>query len=354
MIYSVYVDGINIYEEDPDKTLIEPSSETELNSAGSFEFTMPVNHMYYDMPRPLLSDVEIRENNEIVWFGRVIQIEKDWNNQKIVHCEGALAYFNDSIQRPKEYDDGDQSIKTFFRDLIDRHNEQVPANRRFVVGEVNIDEKFVYRKLDYENTLSCLEQMCINAEGGYLITRKVDGTNYIDWVREVPYIGNQPLQYGLNLTDLDQTFDYSELATAVIPLGDEDANTKVRPTCADENGGLDYIESDLAKIYGRITKVVEFDGVTLPIDLKEAGEKYLADNQFEPLTIETSAAELAYFNPEYSVFKVGMNVQVTSTPHGIDMQLPILKMGLSLDSGEKSITIGNVKKKTLTEIYKED
>lgn len=354
MIYSVYVDGISIYDEDPENALIEPNSETELNAAGSFEFTLPYSHRYYDLPKPLISDVEIRENNQIIWFGRITEIEIDWYNQKKVYCEGALGYFNDSIQRPKEYDDGDQSIKTFFRDLIDRHNEQVPANRKFVVGEINIDEKFIYRKLDYENTLDCLEDMCVNAEGGYLITRKENDINYIDWLKEVPYVGNQPLQYGLNLTELDQTLDYSELFTSIIPLGEEDEVTGVRATCADENNGLDYIDSDLVKLYGRITKVVEFDGLTQPIDLKEAGDKYILDHQFEPLTIETSAAELAYLNPDYSVFKVGMMVQVTSTPHFIDTQFPILKMGLSLDSGEKNITIGTVKKKTLTEIYKEE
>ena len=354
MIYSIYMDDVRIYDEEGELSLLDGQLNIELNSAGSLEFNMPADHLYYDLPKPLVSNVEVRENDDIIWFGRITEIETDFNNTKRVFCEGALAYFNDSIQRPKVYDDGDQSIKTFFRDLIEAHNSQVPSNRQFLVGEVNISENFIYRKLNYETTMECLNKMCLEAEGGYLFLRKEGEFNYIDWLREVPYYGDQPLEFGVNLTELKQTYDYSELATSIIPIGAEDEDTKIKATCADANGGFDYIDSkELIDIYGRITKVVEFGNLTLADDLLESGQKYLTDNQFDPITIEVSAAELAYLNDNYTAFKTGQMVRITSTPHLLDKEFPILKMTLNLDTATKTITCGNVKKKTLTEIYKE-
>ena len=65
MIYRVIMDGNDILDfEGTDHALLSPQLETELNKAGSFEFTMPPSHEQYDDVQPLLSTIEIYEGDE--------------------------------------------------------------------------------------------------------------------------------------------------------------------------------------------------------------------------------------------------------------------------------------------------
>ena len=104
MIYRVIMDGNDIrnYQEKP-YILINPSLSMELNTAGSFEFTMPPSHAMYDAVKPLASTIAVYEDETLLWFGRPVEIQIDFFKQKVVYCEGALAFFNDSVQRPHEY-----------------------------------------------------------------------------------------------------------------------------------------------------------------------------------------------------------------------------------------------------------
>lgn len=349
MIYRVIFDGISIFDTPKELTLLNPKVETELNSAGSFEFTMPKIHSYYDIPKLLTQDVYVYEEDELIFFGRPISINLNWRNDKPVYCEGPLAFFNDSIQRPKEV--FDYSVHTFFRDLITSHNDQVPLNRRFTVGRITVADKLVYRKTDYESTKNCLDRMCLEAEGGYLFFRREDDVTYIDWLDEMPYNSNQPVQFGLNLLDLAQYMDGSDIITAVIPLGEEDETTGERLTIKSVNGALDYIDSDAVSTYGRILAAVEFNGITDASKLLELGKQWLTDQQFDRLSIECDAAELYYLNGDYTPFRVGQNIQVSSTPHLINKTFPLVKISVDLNSAKKQISIGTMPRKTLTEIY---
>jgi hypothetical protein len=349
VIYRVLVDGRSIYESDGDVIIIEPHVSTELNSAGSFEFKMPPIHRDYSIPKVLTSDVEVYEDDNLIFFGRPIDIDINFKNEKHVYCEGGLAYFNDSKQRPAEWDS--ISLCTFFTTLIDNHNAQVPENRQFSVGQVTMDEKEVYRKLDYESTFDCLQDMCINAEGGYLFTRKVDGVQYIDWLKDVPYVGDQPVQYGLNVMDLSQKISGSEICTAVVPRCEDSLGNKIDVRSV--NLGEDFIDSDAVEVYGRITAVVDFDDISTPEELLEAGRRWLASQQFSNLTIECTAADLHYLDGNYTEFLVGQKVHVTSHPHLLDAVLPIVKLDLDLDKAGKQVTIGTVPRRELTAIVKD-
>ena len=110
------MDGYDIYGHSEDSTLLSPSLSIELNSAGSLEFTMPTIHKNYDIPQLMTSDVEVYEDGALIWYGRVLEINKDMNNFKQIFCEGPMAYFNDSIQRPEIFDT--TTVHTFFETVI--------------------------------------------------------------------------------------------------------------------------------------------------------------------------------------------------------------------------------------------
>lgn len=352
MIYRVIMDGNDIlnYQERP-FVLLSPTLSMELNTAGSFEFTMPPSHTFYDDVRLLVSMIEIYEDGTLLWFGRPVEMQTDFYKQKKVYCEGALAFFNDTVQRLHEYER--ISLHTFFRTVIENHNAQVDGSRQFTVGTITVPDKTVYRKLNYDSTFDCLKRQCLNAEGGYLFVRREAGVNYIDWLADMPYDCNQPVEFGLNLLDITSDLDGSSIATCVLPLGDTVQETGNPLTVASINDGSDVIESDAVEEYGRITKCVTFSGVKQPETLYEDGLEYLQDKQFDDLIIECSAAELHSQNENYEQFRIGQVIHCRSIPHLLDREFPLMKLSIQLDTAAKKITLGTVRKQSLTAIYKE-
>lgn len=353
MQYRVIMDGNDILNfQEKSYILLHPSLEIELNTAGSFDFTIPPCHMFYADIHPLISTIEVYEDEDLLWFGRPVEIKTDYLKNKQVYCEGALSFFNDTVQRPHEYNS--IYVHDFFTTVISAHNEQVSPSRQFTVGNITVENKKVYRMLRYESTFDVLKRQCLNAEGGYFFIRREDGTNYIDWLVEMPYSTNQPVEFGLNLLDITSGFNGSSIVTCVLPLGETDKETGEELTIASVNNGSDVIDSEAAETYGRITKAVQFNGVRYPDTLYEDGLEYLASHQFDGLLIECSAAELHFQNPNYEKFRVGQTVRCHSIPHLMDKNFPLLKMSISLDSAAKKITLGSQKKQTLTEITKFD
>lgn len=350
MIYRVLLDGQDIYNpQDRRYVLLTPQLSMELNTAGSFQFTMHPSHTHYSSVKPLTSIIEVFEDGVLLWFGRPVDIKTDFYKQKIIYCEGALAFTNDSVQRVHEYKT--ISIHEFFRTVIANHNEQVDSFKRFTVGRITVEDKTVYRKLNYKSTFTTLKLQCLNAEGGYFFIRRENGTNYIDWLSEMPYDTNQPVEFGLNMLDASTDFDLSSFATCVLPLGDEVDGERL--TVKSVNDGKDIIESEAIATYGRVVKCVEFSGVIRPQTLYDDGVEYLHDVQFDNLIIECTAAELHWQNENYSIFRIGQKVHAHSVPHLIDKYFNLMKMELSLDTAEKKITLGTVRKPTLTEITRD-
>lgn len=347
MIYKVLMDGVSIYESDGQVMLLEPKLEQEINTAGSFEFTMPASHIHYDSPTLLTHEVEVYEGSDLIFFGRPTEIEIDAEVQKHVYCEGALAYFNDSVIPPFELEDFDRvELLEYF---VERHNAQVPANRQFEVGNITMDNKLVFRKTEeYKTTLECMNELMLNSEGGYLMVRKEDGVRYIDWYETLPTTNTQPVRFSLNLISLSQKVT-ADFFTVIIPIGAENL------TIATVNGGRVYIEDEeYVSQYGRITGVVKFNDISDAATLMAYAIQYLENQQYGSATINVTAAELHYINNEYTPFLLGQKVHVTSLPHHIDAVFPIVKLSLNLDKADKEIEIGTIDRRTLTELIKDD
>ena len=345
MIYKVLLDGTSVYESDGNVIIEEPHLSQEINTAGSFEFKIPPMNLYYDRPMLLTPEVEVYEGNNLIFFGRPTEIEMDMDLAKHVYCEGALAYFSDSIQEPFTFDEIDR--RDFLGYLVEKHNEKVPQNRQFEVGNVTMTEKLVFRSTEnYETTLDCLNKYLLDAEGGYLMVRKENGVRYIDWYSDIPWNNLQPVRFALNLIDLTQKIT-ADFFTSIIPIGADGL------TIAAVNGGRVFLDSDYIDDYGRITGVVEFNDCSDANELMLLGLLYLSEQRYTNATINCKAAELHYINNEYTPFLIGQNVHVVSPPHSIDAVLPIVKLDLNLDKADKEIEIGTLDRKTLTEIVKD-
>ena len=347
MVYRVLADGIDIFGSDTESSLLSPSLETELNSAGSLEFTLPPDHPSYDDISLMQTEMEVYEDDDLIFFGRPAEVGIDWNKQKKVVCEGALAYLNDAAIRPHKFEG--VLISDVFKYIIAQYNAQVAQNKQFIVGNITIVDRYVYTEFDYDICLSVLISTCIDSTGGYLFLRKEETGIYIDWLAEVPDVSDQPVQFASNMLDLNQDTRAEDICTVVLPVGGQVDGANI--TIAPVNQGSDILEdSDAIAKYGRILKIQQWNDIVDPQALKDKATEWLAKQQEDDITIETDAAELHYLDGSVGAYRIGQLVNVISGPHGVDKEYPILKMSMNLDSGTKKITLGTPPRKELTEL----
>ena len=235
---SVELYGTDLYYDDKLKEqvtdiVLNPSLEIELNSAGTLTFTLPPEHVSWGTPSVFKDEIDVYEGDDIIWFGRPLEITRDWKNQRIVKCEGALAYFNDSIQRPNEYkmskwwlyedpDIPDSIGYGFINDIVATHNLQVPANRAIQIGRITVENVPVYRETNYDKTSDVLQQMCLDTSGGFFVMRKDDNIRYLDWLAELPPTVGQEAAFAVNLLDLTQDLNGADICSVLIPKGADD------------------------------------------------------------------------------------------------------------------------------------
>lgn len=351
-MYRVYCNNSPLYDlRDEDLVLISPIVKIGENTAGSFEFSILPKHPHYEEVNELTSVITAYDGDEELFCGRVVEITKDLYNRKKVICEGELAYFNDSIQRPARYQG--LTVRGYLETLVNIHNQQVKnqgIDKTFKVGAVTVQDNndYVYKYTNWESTLEVIKTDLLKTYGGYLRIRKENGVRYLDYLADYPNTNTQVIEFGSNLLDFTHDMVASDIVTAVIPLGArlEDV-TEVEGldaylTIKDVNGGVDYVYSQEAvKSYGWIFKTVKWDDVHVADNLLKKGKEYLSDIQFAQITLTVSAIDLHMLHVDMERIKVLDRIRVTSTPNGLDRFFPVSEMTIYLDKpSNNKLTLG--------------
>ena len=351
-MYRVYCNNSPLYDlRDEDLVLISPIVKIGENTAGSFEFSILPKHPHYEEVNELTSVITAYDGDEEIFCGRVVEITKDLYNRKKVICEGELAYFNDSIQRPARYQG--LTVRGYLETLVNIHNQQVKnqgIDKTFKVGAVTVQDKndYVYKYTNWESTLEVIKTDLLKTYGGYLRIRKENGVRYLDYLADYPNTNTQVIEFGSNLLDFTHDMVASDIVTAVIPLGArlEDV-TEVEGldaylTVKDVNGGVDYVYSQEAvKSYGWIFKTVKWDDVHVADNLLKKGKEYLTDIQFAQITLTVSAVDLHMLHVDMERIKVLDEIRVTSSPNGLDRFFPVSEMTIYLDKpSNNKLTLG--------------
>lgn len=231
------------------------------------------------------------------------------------------------------------------------------SSKMFKVGIVTVKDNndSLYRYTNYNSTLQEIKEDLIDDLGGYIRIRNVNGYHYIDYIEEYDNTNNQTIQFGENLLDFSRNFDWTELVTAIIPLGAKLEESPIealeqRLTIESVNNGCDYLTNEEAlATYGWIVKTITWDGVKTPEMLLSKGRKWLTDNQFEEMVIEAKAIDLHYTDGEIEQFKLGDKIKIHSSLHGIDRYFPLTKMTIQLNNlSANTITLGTTVKTSLT------
>lgn len=321
-----------------------PQVTYEDNVAGSFSFNMAPTHPEYNSLEEMKSNITIKKDNEEIWSGRVVSLQKDfWNNVK-VYCEGELAYFKDSIIRPYEFSGSIEEILHFF---VDNHNSMVNEDRQFEVGIITVvdnNDYIVRSSSECSDTYEALKTKLFDSSlGGHIRVRKSNGIRYIDYLAEYDEQNNQRIEFGNNLLDITEYIKAEDIFTALIPYG------KITNDGTDEvvditsvNDGYDYIYDEAAvERYGWIWRTNKWEDVTLPDNLINKAREYLKAGAVSTKTIDVKAIDLNIIDTEVERIKLGDVIRVISPPHGIDTYMEVSKIVLDIESPQNSkITLG--------------
>lgn len=310
-IYKVYVTDVgNIYDpSNPHGLLFDEKLSMQANEPGSFEFTLPPSNRGYAKITEYASTIDVVENNKIIWTGRCIEISEELNHNRHYKCEGALAYFRDIVLPYKEYDK--TTITDFFSDVIYRYNQVANKNaRKFEVISFNDSNTKIWRKTDYENVWEILEDMILNAEGGYFLVSKASTGNVmmqLEYVEKFTEECHQTIDFGNNIVDITNSKNGTNIATDIVPIchyndevytlkgfqkdsdaykSDLNSAKRVRPN----SEGI-IVNWDLRSSYPRIEKVIEYDMTKQFTSTKSLEDKKANGTITQAETVELAKAK---------------------------------------------------------------
>ena len=333
-MYTIYADDALLYSPgDEELSVLSPVLETQCNAAGTLTLVLLPEHPMYSALHKMRTRIDVRQDDEIIWRGRVLETETDFYHQKTVTCEGELTYLVDSVLHPYKLADYDGTAAGLFRLYLTRHNEAVSEAQQFQIGNVDIETLSSVENTGYGNTWDEISDNLIDIHGGFLRIRHEDGARYLDWTKESGTSCGQVIRFGENLLDLSEYVSASEVVTCLIPYAGQ-SDSKI--TIASVNGGKDYIE-DAAGIalYGRIWGVTEFDTKDAT-KLLEMAKENLHKRLKETITIPISAVDLHLLDVNAESFHVGDKVRVISPPHGIDAEYTCTAISLDLVNPDQS------------------
>lgn len=355
-MYKIYVNGtLFSSSESEDLALIDPVVTLEVNRAGTFEFTVPPDHPFYELIENRKQLIEVRQNGETIFIGKAVGISTDFYRQRRVTCEGCLSYLNDSIQRQAEY--RNMSVRQLLTAYITGHNSQVEEEKRFAVGTVTVTDpnNSLRRFTNNESTMKTISDDLVSSLGGYIRVRRSGTTYFIDYLAEPARTCAQTIRIGRNIIDMNSNLNSIDVASVCIPLGARQEEQVVegldkRLDITAVNDGKDYVENESTiSNFGRISKVVVWDDVTIPENLKEKAIEWLNSTQYENLVITVTAFDLSLSGEAFDSFKILDNIRVVSEYHGIDRYFLCSKMTYHLnDPASNALTLGLETEKTLS------
>ena len=337
MGYRIYADQFLLHDDSlEDFKVLSPKLALEVNKTGSFSFSIYPEHIHYSKITKIKTIITVYQDDSLLFRGRVLNEDIGFHNERQVVCEGQLAFLLDSVQRPYDFTG---SIADYLALLINNHNTQVEAAKRFTLGNITVtdpNDYIVRSNIDHVNTWEEINKKLIDLLGGYLQVRYENNTFYLDYLRDFVKISNQTVEFGSNLIDLKKIRKGESIATALIPLGaklknDEGQDTDNRLTIEAVNGGVDYIYSqDAVDQYGWIFASAVWEDVTEASNLLTKAQAHLAQLVNAVDMVELSAADLAKIDATINSFNIGTYVRVVSKPHGIDQLMLVSKLDIDL------------------------
>lgn len=318
-MYKIYCDGEILYHPNIEEMdIVSGEIDKEANVADSFSFSLMASHPFINKINRMKSVIEVKKGKKIIFRGRDVCEDGDFYNTCEFICEGAYAYFNDTVIMPFEFSGRPDEL---LAKLVEEHNAQVGEEKKFIVGECTVTDPNDYIVRSSEKamqTIDCIkEKLTESSLGGYIRIRYEAEGNYIDYIDDGNILCNQAIEFGKNLIDLNRTSVYTDIVTSVVPYGAEDENGKNIDVSSVNNGSLVVDDEELIEKYGLIRRPMYWDDVTHPENLLEKTKQFLKGMDYNQDHVVFNALDLSHIDKSVNEFDIYDYVPVKSKPHGI-------------------------------------
>ena len=344
-MYEIYANDALIYSPDlvsDNLYITNPVYEKEVNKSGNLKFTIYPENPFYNSVNALKTVVTVKENNEEVWRGRILNIQTNFDKTRSVYCEESYSFLVDSIIRPFKHT---KTMPEQFRYIIEQHNTEVEDYKKFTVGTIDVDD--LYGSKEWEETShntakDCIEDI-VSTYGGYLIIGWNGTSNTIDYKKDPTKTTNQTIEFGENLLSITDSVNPSNVFTVLIPTG-HNANgdaLDIKPI----NDGKDYIESTTGiSMYGKVTFHYEFsEDLASANELLTKARDFLDKNVKASRTISIKALDLHMLDKTINRINVFDLIKVHSEPHNINEYQMCSKVRVDMENLDNNeYTIGTV------------
>jgi len=370
-MYQIRCDTSTIYDpRDPELVLLNPRCKLAVNTVGEGSFTILSNHPCYGQLKKLRSIFEIRQDDDIIFRGRMTNDSRDFYNQLDVDLEGVLAFTNDSIIPPFNFPDdfsgaanATNVVEYFLKWLIEtQHNGQVEDWQKLYVGTVTVADpnNVITRSSDsHMSTWDALKTKLFESSlGGYLCIRYEEDGTFIDYLERFEDTNRQGITFGENLLDINSDSDASETYSAILPLGAKPEGTDTqRLTLASLPDG--NLTDDLVKkgnfIYSK-SAVEQYGWICVPVgestwddvkdvnNLKTKAMAYLSGSaMLFSSTITIKAVDMHFTDKQIQSFRIYRNTVVNSPVHGVvNANFPLTQLEIDIVNVQNTIiTIGD-------------
>ena len=340
----------------------DPSVKLAVGKAGSMDFVVNADHPYLSNLRRMSGLVELLDGASPIYRGRITRDTKDFYGAHKIETEGIMAALNDSLIPPfnfpedfendAEYIAASESgnvVDFFFRWILAQHNAKVSEEQQIKPGNVTVTDpnNYITRSSEsYETAMATiLDKLSESSIGGYLLIRYEADGNYLDYYAELPLTNVQKVEFSENLIDLSSETDGTKIYTAILPEGKDGLDLSILSD-GDLTGdlvksGLTIYSKSGVAAYGRITRYIKWDDVTVASNLQSKAKAALADNGLSmPETITCKAVDLGW-QDTVQHFRVGRMTILASTPHGYNAEYPLMELAPDiLNPGNTQITMG--------------
>lgn len=216
----------------------------EVNKAGSFEFDILPFHTHYSILRRYVHYVTVRDEGEVIFYGRILTMSLSFNGTKHVVCEGLMANLLDCPMYNPLAPTTDK-LFTIYGTLGQMFDTAISAYRNLVRTDIvnsgnypNGTSSITLEDIDVSGGTSVgdfVTSELIEAYGGFLemeYTTKENGEIYgkLHWKPDPSMNGysvstnSQPITFGVNLLDISAESDDDEIMTGIIPMWEDSNN----------------------------------------------------------------------------------------------------------------------------------
>ena len=337
-MYVGYCDGQVLFANSrPEEYAITAGTiDVQENAAAQFNFTLPPTNIARELIMPAASIIKVEQDGNEVFRGVLTQYTVDNYGNYVCVAMDLLACLDNVLKAP--FAVSGVTVNSYVSTLLNDYNDaaggkSIELGNITVSGSitVNHDEEFV--------SIFALFKELIAEKGGLLRLRYENGKAYLDYLISDSNISAQTITFGKNLIDISSQIDTSTLVSRVYPIGEQGL------TIASVNNGKNYLINETVEAtYGRIDKTVNVNSDNAAT-VKSYGQAYLTRYAALKNTITLTAIDLSIIDKALNSFAIGDSVHIISPPHGIDANMPIIKIVVDVVRPSRStVTLGSTRR----------